>query len=143
MTMADHTETAEIIKSIPLFVGLGRRDRDVLAKTSRHRRLEAFSRLMTQGEMGESCFVLLDGTAEVVRNSQKVTELQPGAVVGELSLIDGSERTADVTMLTRGEVLEVRKEGFDRLLESSSSAARSILEQLCARVRALDTTVFG
>ena len=66
-----------------------------------------------------------------------------GAVFGELSLIDGGERAADVTMLTRGEVLEVQRAGFDRLLESSPAATRSVMEQLCERVRELDSTVFG
>ena len=141
--MSDEMQTADIIKSIPMFAGLGKRDRSTLAKSSRLRRLEAFSQLVQQGDLGASCFVLLDGTAEVVRNSQRVTELQPGAVFGELSLIDGGERSAGVTMLTRGEVLEVQKAGFDRLLDSSPAASKSVIGQLCARVRDLDSTVFG
>jgi len=141
--MSEQKETAEIVKSIPLFGDLSKRDCTVLAKAARLRRLEAFSKIVEQGEPGESCFVLLDGGAEVVRNSERVAELSPGSVFGELSLIDGGERSASVTMLTRGEVLEVQRAGFDRLMETSPAASRSVLEQLCTRLRDLDTTVYG
>ena len=91
---------------------MGRRDRLTLAKTARLRRPEAFTKLVTQGESAESCFLLLEGDVEVRRNAERIAELTRGAVFGELSLIDGGDRTADVVMLTRGEVLEVRIEGF-------------------------------
>jgi CRP/FNR family cyclic AMP-dependent transcriptional regulator len=141
--MPDHAHTVEIIKSIPLFAGLGRRDRSDLAKDSRLVRFEAFTKLVTHGDSGQSCFVLLEGTAEVARNSEVVAELAAGAVFGELSLIDGGERTADITTLTRGEALEVQRAGFEKLMKRSPSATRSVMEQLCLRIRELDSTVFG
>jgi CRP-like cAMP-binding protein len=141
--MPDHTDTVEIIKSIPLLAGLGRRDRSVLAKDSRLLRFEAFTKLVTQGDRGQSCFVLLEGTAEVIRNSKVVAELAAGAVFGELSLIDGGERTADIMTLTRGEALEIQRARFEELMSRSPSAARSVMEQLSLRIRELDSTVFG
>ena len=142
MSTSQHQDTADILKSIPLLGGLSRRDRSALADSSRLRRLEAYTKLVKQGDPGQSCFVLVEGTAEVLRNAKRVAELSPGEVFGELSLIDGGERTADVTMLTRGEVLELQRAGFVKLLESSPAANMSVLEQLSSRVRELDRTVF-
>jgi len=81
-------DTAELVKSIPLFSGLGKRDRSALAKTSRLRRPLAYTKLVKQGE------------AEVRRNSELVAE-------------------------------------------SSPLASRFVREQLCTRLRVLDTSVFG
>ena len=46
-------------------------------------------------------------------------------------------------MFTRGEVVEVQRDGFERLLANSPAATKSVLEQLCDRVRQLDSAVFG
>ena len=136
-------ETADLLKTIPLFSALGRRDRLALAKTARLRRPEAFTKLVTQGTAARSCFLLLEGEVEVLRNAERIGTLTRGEVFGELSLIDGGDRSADVVMLTRGEVLEVGGEGFEQLLETSPAASRAVLEQLCSRLRALDDAAFG
>ena len=54
---------------------------------------------------------------------------------GELALLDGGERLADVTMTTAGEVLEVGRAGFITLLDESTEASRTVMTQLATRLR--------
>jgi CRP-like cAMP-binding protein len=54
---------------------------------------------------------------------------------GELALLDGGERLADVTMTTAGEVLEVGQAGFTTLLDESTEASRAVMTQLATRLR--------
>lgn len=133
--MSTNREVADLIATVPLFAGLRNRDLKVIAGSARLRRVERYSKLIAQGEQGDSCFIILEGTAEVRRNSELVAQLERGAVVGELALLDGGERLADVTMTSAGEVLEIRRAGFDELLDRSPSAVRAVMAQLAGRLR--------
>lgn len=68
----------------------------------------------------------------------QIADLGPGEIVGELSLIDGSPRSA--TVMPRGEslrVLRIPAQAFrDRLLPRGS-VSRSLLLMLTERLRAL------
>lgn len=61
-------------------------------------------RLVEQGTMGRSMFMLLDGEANVVRRDGDVervlAQLVPGQIIGEVGYIRAIERTADVTATT-------------------------------------------
>ena len=56
--------------------------------------MTAGSLLVDQGQTGREAFVILDGNVTVKRNGRKVATLGPGAIVGELSLLDHGPRTA-------------------------------------------------
>ena len=62
--------------------------------------MTAGSLLVDQGQTGREAFVVLDGTVTVKRNGRKVATLGPGAIVGELSLLDHGPRTATVVCET-------------------------------------------
>ena len=94
-----------------------------------------YTKLVSQGDTGDTCFLLLDGTAEVRHDGHLVVELARGSVFGELALLDGGERLADVIMTSTGEVLEVRKAGFDALMRESPEAGRTVMAQLASRLR--------
>lgn len=133
--MPTQKEMADLIGTVPLFAGLPKRHLMVVAGSARLRRVARYTKLISQGDKGDSCFVIVEGKAEVTNNTQPVAELERGDVVGELALLDGGERLADVTMTTAGEVLEIRKAGFDALLDRSPEVAREVMTQLASRLR--------
>jgi len=128
-------ELTALLATIPLFSGLSRRELSTIAAASRVRQVARYTKLVSQGDAGDSCFLLLDGTVEVRHDGQVVAELTGGAVFGELALLDGGERLADVIMTSIGEVLEVSRAGFDALMRESPDAARTVMAQLAARLR--------
>ena len=67
--------------------------------------------------MGREAFVIMEGSATVRRNGKKVAVLGPGAVVGELSLLDHGPRTATVTTDTEATVLVLDQRHFSSVID--------------------------
>ncbi len=132
-----------IVSSIPLFSTLRKKSITHLARSADEYEYEQETRVVVQGDPADACYVITDGSAAVHRNGRKITDLGPGSVFGELSLLDGGERTATVVMKTRGSLLRIQKAAFDELLDSSPTVGRRLLAQLAARLRAADRTIYG
>lgn len=60
--------------------------------------------LVTQGDPGDSLFVLLDGVLAVEVDGQQVAEVGPGAVLGERAVLEGGTRTATLRAVTPAKV---------------------------------------
>lgn len=136
-------DRASIVRSIPMFAGLKNKDIAALARRASEEWFEPETRVVTQGEEGDAAYIITDGKAAVVRNGRRVTELGPGAVFGEMSLLDGGERSATVVVKARSSVLKIEKKAFDDMLDGSSSAARRVLAQMAARLREADRRLYG
>src|SRR5690606_33774708 len=95
--MAGKGDYLEHLARVPLFTSLSKRDLQKIAKAVEEIAVEKGAMLVEQGSAGKEAFVIVNGTASVKRNGKKVATLGPGAVVGELSLLDRGPRTATVT----------------------------------------------
>lgn len=73
-------------------------------------------RIVSQGEEGDSFYVLTDGNAQVTRTIE-LAELKAGASFGEESLVSGGQRNASITMTTDGVLMKLSKQDFDNLLK--------------------------
>ena len=93
--------------------------------------------------MGRTAYVILSGTAVVRRGGRKVAQLEAGAPVGELSLLDHGPRTAYVVAETDVDALELTAKEFANVLEHFPQVAVKLLGALAGRVRDLDRQAFG
>ena len=131
----------QFLRGVPLFTGLEPRDLLDIAELSREEELPPGQPLCEESvpDSGD-LFVVLAGRASVLVEGVdgSVAEVGPGEVVGELSLLDGSPRSA--TVVPRDEALRVLRipaDAFrDRLLPRSS-VSRSLLLMLTARLRSV------
>ena len=57
--------------------------------------------LTREGQLGGIMFIIVEGQVDLRRNKQRLAQLGPGAVVGELSLIDGQARSASLVATQR------------------------------------------
>ena len=57
-------------------------------------RLRWCTELVEQGAPGEELFLLFDGVLAVERNGEPIAEVGPGAILGEMALLEGGRRTA-------------------------------------------------
>jgi len=80
----------------------------------RFRRLGAGRTLVEQGERGEELFLLFDGVLRVEVDGKPVAEVGPGAIVGEMALLEGGRRTATLRAVTPCRVAVVPKDRIDR-----------------------------
>ena len=72
--------------------------------------------LCEEGAPGEEFFVILEGTADVIRNSRKVNTLGPGQFFGELALLDHKPRSATIRSATEMTLLVLEQRQFTGLL---------------------------
>lgn len=81
--------------------------------------------IVRQNDFGNSFFIIWTGAVDVlVTNAsgagEKVATLQPGQMFGELSLLAGAPRSATVTAAGTCRVVEIYRNGFERLVRYSS-----------------------
>jgi hypothetical protein len=77
-------------------------------------RLRKGATLVSQGDPGHELYLLLDGLLAVEIDGRTVTELGPGAVVGEVALLEGGRRTATLRAVTPCRVAAVPGDRIDR-----------------------------
>ena len=78
------------------------------------RRLAADEVLVEQGDAGTDVYLLFDGVLMVEIDGKPVTELGPGAVVGEMALLEGGKRTATLRAVTPCRIAVVAGDQLDR-----------------------------
>jgi CRP-like cAMP-binding protein len=133
----------EHLASVPLFAACSQKDLQRIARASDEVQIPAGRTLVTQGDVGRECFVLVEGQVKVERNGRKVASLGPGAYFGELSLLDKGPRTATATAETDCTVLVLGPREFSGVLDEVPQLAHKLLAALAQRIRELDTKVYG
>ena len=87
--------------------------------------------------------VVLEGEVSIRRNGRKVATLGPGAMVGELSLLDHGPRTATAVCETDCLLLVIDQRHFRAVLEDVPSMSVKLLASLAGRIRDLDRQYYG
>lgn len=91
--------------------------------------------IVRQDQPGGTFFVILEGEAKVLRNGRPIGKLEPGAFLGEIALLDGGPRTADVIAATPVTAIRLFKKAFDRLVAEEQRVAAKILAVVARRLR--------
>lgn len=107
------------------------------------RRYPRGSLVFAEGEEAHDVLIVRSGTVKVVvvaLNGREVVldVLDEGAVLGELSALDGGPRSATVFALEPTEVLVLGHDAFRRLVDDHADVARTIVGVLAARLRGAD-----
>jgi len=131
------------LAGISLFSALSRKELQLIGRASDEVTVLDGHELVRQGDVGREMFVLVDGTATVKRNGRKVATATPGSAIGELSLLDRGPRTATVTADGECRLLVLGAREFAGVLDEVPGLAHKLLGALAARVRDLDTKVYG
>lgn len=126
------------LQQVPLFSACSTRDLQRVARRAEDVKVEAGTELVREGATGHEFFVILSGTAKVVRRGRKVTTLGPGASFGELALLDAAPRDASVVAETPMELALLAQRDFVGLLEEVPGFARKLLAGMARRLREAD-----
>jgi CRP/FNR family transcriptional regulator, cyclic AMP receptor protein len=124
----------ELISHVPLFAQCSRRELAEVASIADEIDLREGKELTREGAPGREFFVLVEGTAEVVKNGRKVNDLGAGDFFGEIALLHHSPRTATVTATSPVRALVVTERNFKRLLEEFPEIQRKVLLALAERL---------
>jgi CRP-like cAMP-binding protein len=90
-----------------------------------------------QGEIGTGFFVVIEGAARVVRDGRLIATIGPGDFFGELSVLDGRPRTAQVIAQGPTTCLALASWDFEAVILAEPKVALAILRELAGRLRDL------
>ena len=90
-----------------------------------------------QGEVGTGFFLIASGSARVVRDGQTIATLGPGDFFGELSVLDGRPRVAQVIAEGETTCLALASWDLEAVIGEQPSVALALLRGLAERLRNL------
>jgi CPA1 family monovalent cation:H+ antiporter len=114
-----------LIEKLDLLSGLEERQLERVAKLLRPRFTVPNERIIRAGDRGDSVFFIASGAVEVRLPGHRV-RLGSGEFFGEMALLSGRPRQADVVALTYCRLLVLRKVDFERFLAANSEAKATI-----------------
>lgn len=102
--------------------------------------------IYSQGSPGDSLIVLLAGSLKIMNTTADAREVvlgfaKPGALIGEIAVLDGSPRSADVVALEATESFIVYRRDLMPILRSSGEAMFALVDGLCAMIRSTNALV--
>ena len=132
--------TLEIFKKNYLVLGLTPDQISDIASLATFKRLTAQERLIRMGDQSGDLYVVLNGKLVVLTpDGDKLSEIGPGSVLGEISLIDARPRTADVVCVGLVDVAIIPANDLRRKMNSDRAMGFVVLANLarvlCGRLR--------
>jgi signal transduction histidine kinase len=95
--------------------------------------------LFREGDPGDRAFVIASGELEIIKTTERREVLialrTADDVIGEMALLDKGPRGATARARTATELVSIPQAALEDLLDTSPSAARSILGPLSRRIR--------
>jgi CRP-like cAMP-binding protein len=128
----------ECLKGSSVFTRLSVRDCETLAATAIRRDLDEGVQVIVEGDHGDACYLIIDGSVAVSRASNQVAVLEAGGYFGEIALLRDIPRTATVTTLEPTRLLEVDRDDFLAVVGDNRVAASSVEEDTDRRLGELD-----
>jgi CRP/FNR family cyclic AMP-dependent transcriptional regulator len=136
--------TAEsLLADVPLFQALDAAERSTLASSITTVDFPAGARVFRRGDPGGSLYVVSRGLVEISVETTTgdrvlLDQLGPGDFFGEISLLDGRERTADATATDETRAFEIDRADLEELFRKHPDAALDVLAVIGRRLREAD-----
>jgi monovalent cation:H+ antiporter, CPA1 family len=118
-------DTHRLIERLDILSGLDDRQLDRVAKLLRPRFTVPNERIIRKGDRGDAVFFIASGAVEVALPAGPV-RLGSGEFFGEMALLSGRPRQADITALTYCRLLVLRKTDFERFMAANPEARAAI-----------------
>ena len=134
------SQETEILKNVPLFAGLGEEALAALAARLRRRKMPAGTPIVYKGDPAGALYLIASGRVKVHEATLSGDEvihnlLGPGNFFGEMSLLDGQPRSADVSTLQATELLLLEGEALRQTVQEQPAVAWTLLRILSQRLR--------
>ena len=140
MSKTDH------LRNVPIFTDLSDSDLTKIASNMVPRIYEKGQMILLEESTGETFFIITQGAVKVTRLSADGREvilamLGESDFFGEMSLLDGEGRSANIVANEYAKVLTLSRSDFLDCLESYPKIAIALLEELAIRLRKSDQQI--
>lgn len=141
-------ELTEAIRQSYLVRGLSEDEIKAITSMAEQKTFVGGQTLMRQFERSTDLMIVVDGNARIVTTSgEPITDLQPGSVVGEISLLDDAPRSATVVSVRSTTVAIIPSEKLRALMAEQPNIElvilRNLTKVLCAHVRMANVQLEG
>jgi CRP/FNR family transcriptional regulator, cyclic AMP receptor protein len=117
------------LKAIPIFSELSAEEAKRLAAFATETSLADGQILMKQGDYSTELIAIEEGTADVLRDGQKLASLGPGDLIGEMGLLERQPRNADVIATSPMRVMKLTHWEIRRMSQDTISRIERIVEE--------------
>ena len=129
-----------VLRKHPYFADLEPDAFDQLCRYAKHTTLKRGATIASKGDPGTSLFAVISGTVKISVSSPDgrnaiLNLIGPGEIFGEVALLDGLSRSADVTANTNCELFIIDRRDFIPFVRSQPALAMKFIELLCTRLR--------
>jgi CRP-like cAMP-binding protein len=122
-----------VLKQLPLFEGMS--SRHLRRIHARAKRFGPGESIVRAGDPGNAFYVVLAGEVRVDPPKGPSVNLKAGDSFGEMSLLDGAPRSADITAAGEVTVMVIGRAAFTKLLRGEPQMAGVLLRTLAGRLR--------
>ena len=129
-----------------LMAALSDATRARLAKQGQPCTVEPGKLLFAKGDKGDALYVLLEGEVEVRTSTEagkdvRIASLKPHALIGEMAVLDGGTRSADIAAIRKSRFLRIHRDQAIAALESEPKALLKLIAELSRRLRHADAAL--
>jgi len=135
LSMYSTLEKALILNSIDLFESIPSEELIRVAQIAEEEQFETDTPLFEEGDFGDSMYIVANGKVRVHKGKRIIVELEKGACVGEMALLDQEPRSADVTVNAGTTLLKITQGGFYELMSSNMEIMHGIVKLITTRLR--------
>jgi CRP/FNR family transcriptional regulator, cyclic AMP receptor protein len=128
----------EELAKVPIFSDLTPRELRRLLRSTEEYSYPEGAVFVKEGARSEQLFVILEGSARVIRRGRTVARIRAGDFFGEISLLDGQPRTATVIAETPVRCLVLLRKEFEKIIAEMPSVASRVLRSLAMRFREMN-----
>ena len=134
------SDVIELLRRVPLFSELDDPELERIAQVAIPRRFPDDTRVFHEGDPGDACFIVRTGSCRVTRehpDGRAITlaNLGPGAIFGELAMLDGEARSASVEATEDTDLLALPASDMRALIRENPGMAEKLVVALTRRLR--------
>jgi len=133
IVLNDALRICEFLKGVEAFKNLTPHELTNVAERMTRRQYMPGEIIIHEGEVGEELFLISEGEVEVDREGREVARLGPGDFFGELALMSGNPRNANVVATRPVDTYVLGKDDFDAAIQASSSFREQLRRVYFAR----------
>lgn len=140
------TENIDFLKYVPIFADLDDTTLEKISKLGKKKFYAKDSVVLYEHETGSALFVIIYGKVKVSRLSEDgreviLTILNESDFFGEMAILDGLTRSANVTSMEDTELFIIQRADFLDLLYNYPEVSISLLQELTKRLRSADMKI--
>ena len=131
----DKKELVKLLIRAPLFSRLSAKGIEEVLAIASQKKFTAGSTIVAQGSTGVGFYLVLTGRAQVSRHGKEIAELGAGTFFGEMCILDGAPRSADVIAVEDTTCLMLRQWDIRSVISRNPDVGMAMLEELSRRLR--------